>query len=1027
MRNAALIVGAVIALMIVLAVAIPPLIDLSTPKIKAEITSRIEAATGRPVAIDGKIGVRLLPSPALSAQGVTIGNPAGMDGTLARIERVRLTLRLAPLLTGNVRLRSLELERPAVTLAHGNWQSDSAPGQSPTQEEAPPRRAARPEPPAPPADADEALPVESVTIRDGSVSYEQSVQVTALDADIALGGRSGPFQAKGSARLGGVAVMLDGAMERLGADRATPATLSLRLPGDDAAVEVSGLISRLSGGETLRGRLTAKAADLPRTLARLGLTPLLPPGALALSGELVASAEEAALSDLTVSVGESRANGALSAAFGAVPQVDVRLTAPALDVDGWKRATPAKDSPAPTAAPPPSATPAAPSPVEPTKAGGFALPRDVFVSANLAVDSLTWRGQIVRQARLEAVLDGGEIMLRQAWAKLPGATDAAAEGALSAENGQPVFDGTVRVKSGDARALLSWLGSGLGESMRTLELTAPLRLSWPEVKLNDFRLVADDLAVRGNAAARLDDQPAFALNAASSGMEVMVKGRQAAGNRIEDGTFKLTSSLGLKPLRAFGLTPPPALDRLGALTAEGTASGTLDSLAVDARAESGGVTLTAKGILTALASAPRADLAVQARAASTAQVVRLFSDARPQAGGAFALDARINGDGRAVDVSGLSLRAGPTSLSGQGRADLTGAKPMITADLTAETLALESLFPSERSGLLLPGGKLLPPTLAPQPQPVVPAALVGAGGSPFSREPLDLSALNAVDARLTLRAQTVTAKGWRLDNGVMQATVQGGTGTIERLTGKLLGGDLSATAKLSSGATPALSGQFTIAGADLGAAKLGGGGMTVTQGRLDADARFATAGRSSQDMAARLNGDGKLLVKNGVLDGFDLPAVNNQMGNLRNIGSLLGAVQAGLAGGKTPFSQLAGTFRAENGVVVSRDLKLDAQGGGATADSQVNLPDWSTRTQIAFHLANAPQTPLGVRLEGPLENPRKIVDVNAIQQYMVSQGLGKALGLDKNKTEPQQQGDQPREKNTGKNILKNLLKGLGGQ
>lgn len=1036
MRNAALIVGAVIALVIVLAVAIPPLIDWS--RYKGEIVARVQAATGRPAAIDGAVSLRLLPSPALSAEGVVIGNPPGMDGVLARAERLRLKLKVAPLLTGTVQLDSLELDRPVLALARaadgrGNWQFDTAPAttEAPPAAEAPPHRTARPEPP-PPVETDESLPVNALTIRDGTISYGDSLRLSGLDADIALGGRSGPFLLKGSGQLGGVAVTLDGAVERLAPGRASPATVSLRLPGDDAGVEFAGLVSRLSGGETLRGRINAKAADFGRTLAKLGLTPLLPPGALALTGELTVTGEEATLAELALSVGEAQATGAVSAAFGAIPQVDVRLAAATLDLDSWTRAVPAK-----TAAPavPPAAAPSPAAPAQPTAAAtpaDFVLPRDIFVSANLGVDTLSWHGQAVRQARLEAILDGGEVMLRQATAQLPGATDAAAEGTLAAEAGQPVVDGKIRVKSDNARALLTWLGADVSgappDRLRTLELNTPVRLSWPEVKLNDFRLAVDALPVRGHAAARLGDHPALSLTAALTGMEVMVKGRVAAGNRVEDGAFKLTSSQGLRPLRAFGLTPPAALERLGALTAEGTASGTLDAVALDARAESGGVSLTTKGTLANLILAPRADLAVQARAASVAQVVRLFGDGRAQGGGAFALDARIAGDGRAIDISGLTLRAGPSSLSGQGRAELGGAKPVVTADLSADTLALDTLLGAERSGRLLPGGPMLPPTLAPQPQAILPAALVGAGASPFSREPLELSALNAVDGRLTLRAQTVTAKAWRLDNALLQAAVQGGTATVERLTGKLLNGELSATAKLSAGATPALSGHFTILGADLGAARLGGGGMTVTQGRLDAEARFTTTGRSSQDMAGRLDGDGKLLVRNGVLDGFDLPAVNRQMGNLRNIGSLLAAVQSGLSGGKTPFSQLVGTFRADNGMVTSRDLRLEADGGGATADTQVNLPEWSTRTAIAFRLASAPQTPLGLRLEGPLENPRKVVDVNAIQQHMVSRGLGQALkGLGGDTPADPQQADQPREKNTGKNILKNLLKGLGGQ
>lgn len=1017
MRNAVLIAGAVLTLVLVAAAAIPPLIDWSA--YGGTIAARVQAATGRPVTIDGPIALRLLPAPALSAGGVAIGNPPGMDGHLVRADKLRLKVALLPLFTGTVRLTALELDQPVVTLARdgdgrANWRFDDQKDQ-PAEE--PHRRAARPEEPAA-APADDALPVERLIVRDGTVRLPGGAEIAGLDLDIALGGRSGPFQGSGGARLGGVTVALEGAVDRLGPGRAAPATLSLRLPGDDAVLELSGLVSRLSGGDTLRGRLTGRAAEPGRSLARLGLTPPLPPGPLALGADVTLSAEEAVLSPLELTVGETKLTGAVSAALAGTPQVDVKLAAAALNLDTWTRATAKAEQAAPAASAPPAQS--APT-AQPARTGTLALPRDLFLSANLAVDSLTWRGQAVRQARLEAVLDGGEIMLRQAAARLPGDSELVVEGGIAAA----AFDGSVRLQSDNARALAAWLGAG-DTGPKRLELASPVAVAWPDIKLSDIRLTADGVAARGSMAARLGDQPALALAATVPGLELTARGRVAGGGKVEDGSFKLTSSQGLRPLRAFGLTPPPALDRLGPLNAEGTASGSLDALAVDARAESGGVTVAAKGTLAQLDKAPRGDLGVTARAASLGQVLRLFGDGKAQGGGAFALDARLVGDAKAFDVGGLSLRAGPSSLGGHGRVELAGTKPLITAELTADTLALDSLTGAERSGRLLPGGPLVPPTAAPQAAPVVPAALVGAGTSPFSREPLDLGVLNAVDARLSLRAQTVTAKAWRLDNAVMQAVVQNGTATVDRLTGRLLGGELTASAKLSAGATPALSGQLHIAGADLGAARLAAAGMSVTHGRLDAEAKFTTAGRSSQDMAARLNGDGRLLVRNGVLDGFDLPAVNRQMGNLRNLGSVLGVVQAGLSGGKTPFTQLAGTFRADNGVVTSRDLKLEADGGGATADTTVNLPDWATQTRIAFHLASAPQTPVAVRLDGPLENPRKIVDLNAIQQFMVSQGLGKALRGDAPADGPQQ-ADQPREKNTGKNILKNLLKGLGGQ
>lgn len=940
MRHAALIAGAVLALVLAAAAILPPLIDWSA--YGGPIAARVQAATGRPVTIDGPIALRLLPTPSLSAGAVSIGNPPGMAGTLVRVEKLRLRLALGPLLGGKVRLEALELDKPELTLERAGDGTPNWHFAPPTETAA--TAATAPQPASAPRPADQSLPVERLSIHDGTLRLDSTTTLSGLDADIFLGGRTGPFRLKGSVRLGDTRVAVDGNAEHVEPGHPAPLSLTLRLPGDEGKLALSGAWAE----DSLRGRLTAAMAEPARALARLGLTPPLPPGALTLGADLSLSESELALNNLDLSVGATRLTGGAAAALGAVPQVDVRLTAAALDLDAWKRAETAPTPQAP-AKPEPITAPA-PAPARP--ASGFSLPRDLFASVSLGVEALSWRGQVIRQARLEAVLDGGEILLRQAGAQLPGGGELALDGGIAARDGAPVFDGTLRLKTDNATALLDWLGAApTGPGPRRLDLSTPLAVAWPEIKAADIRLKTDTLSLRASAAARLEPQPVLAINAALPGLEASLSGRLAGNGRIEDGAFAVNAPQGLRQLRALGLSVPPAFDRLP-VVAEGTGSGSAE----------------------------------------------------------------------AVALSDLKLRLGPSRLGGSAKLQLSGPRPVFAADLTADSLVLDGFGGGERSGQLLPGGRLLPPSVAPSAQPVQPAALAaGAGASPFNREPLDLSALNAADGTLSLRARTVTAKGWRLDDAVLKADLQNGTATIESLSGRLLGGDLTATGTLSGSGTPALALHLRVQGADLGAAKLSAAGMSVTQGRLDAEARFATSGRSSQDMAARLDGDAAMTVRDGLLDGFDLSAINRQMGNLRNLGNILGVAQAGMSGGRTPFSKLAGTFRAENGVVVTRDLKLEAEGGGASADSSVNLPGWSTDTRIAFHLAAAPQVPVAFKLEGGLENPRKIIDLNALQHFLVSQGLGKALRQD----EPAN-SDQPREKNTGKNILKGLLKGLGG-
>ena len=1013
MRNAALVSGSALGLVIAAAAVLPPLIDWSA--YGGPLSARLGAALGRPVTIGGPLAVRLLPTPSLSAGNVAIGNPPGMDGELLRAERLRLRLDFGALLGGAIKLSAIELDRPELMLNQdGNGFGGWPLGKSADSAAASPEPSS-PEPSSPAttvtaaasssAHSADDLEVERVLVRDGTLRLGDEALLSDLSLDLGLGGRHGPFQIDGSARWGDTPLTIAGAMDRLSADR--PAATTLRLGFADGEGTLDGEVTEGS----FHGRLALHGMK--------GVTA---------AGDMTLSSTEVQAGPLALKVGDDHGTAALALALDGSPQVDFRLEMDSLDLDAWQKGQ--TEPPAVTvtaAADTPSQPPQAPATAaEAKRPFRLSLPRSLFAAATLSVDRLRWHGRDIRQTRLEVVLDGGEILVRQARTLLPGDAEAALEGTFATPAGLPQFDGGLTLSGTDSASLLAWLGVE-GTEPRRFALRAPLTMAWPEIRTTDLVLNSDRIAARASAALRLGDHPAIAAAVALPGLEASLRGGLETGGRITGASFGLEAPQGLHPLGALGITIPPALERLGPLSVKGNADGPLDALAVETYAEGGGLHLSAKGNLNLLVPAPHATLALSARAASLGHVLGLMGGRRGPTG-AFALDARLDGDTHAFDLSGLSLRAGPTTFTGQSRVELGGARPLVVADLNADTLALDLLGTSDRSGQLLPGGPLMPPIVAPHPLSAQPAAArpqngqVGFGASPFSRDPLDLAALNALDSRLSLKAGHVTAGDWRLDDATLRATLNDGTVTVDSLNGSLFGGRLEAQGVLATGSVPRLRAQVSVAGTELGAARLRAAGLTIRQGRLDADMRFATSGRSPYEMAAHLDGDGRLSVKNGVLDGFDLPEVNRQMGNLRNIGNVLVMVQSGLAGGQTPFSALTGSFQAKGGTIISPDLKLAAEGGGADTETTVNLGQWSTDSRVTFHLARAPQVPVTIRLEGPMENPRKVIDLNALQRHLVANGLGRALAPQESATE-----GQPREKNTGKNILKNLLRGLSGQ
>ena len=319
---------------------------------------------------------------------------------------------------------------------------------------------------------------------------------------------------------------------------------------------------------------------------------------------------------------------------------------------------------------------------------------------------------------------------------------------------------------------------------------------------------------------------------------------------------------------------------------------------------------------------------VSLHAANFAQAARLIrGDYHPRFTGPLDMTARVEMEDGQSRFDQLQLRLGEAVLAGQGRIGWT-ALPNLDADLTGNALALAPFLPADA-------------------------------------KPMGLNA-------------------WRLDKASAHISLGQGTITVERLSARLLGGDLTGAVRANSGGVAA---NLSIRDADMGRLELGSGGIKATKGSLTGQVKLS--GLPKQ--VASLTGDGQFQVKDGIVEGFDLAAMDAQMRRLDNIGSLLGLVQAGLSGGSSKFSSLSASFRAERGVVTSRDIQLVAEGGGATGTAVVDLPKDTIGARFAFKLATPDSPPLGLRLEGKLGSPNKIIDINALQRYLVEHGLGKAL------------------------------------
>lgn len=113
---------------------------------KPQIAAAIKRATGRDVALDGDIRVRLTPAPTLEINNASLANmPDGTRPEMATVQRLQAELAVLPLLHRRVEITRLVLVRPDILLetnaaGQPNWRFPGRGAGSPVAAAVPPKR-----------------------------------------------------------------------------------------------------------------------------------------------------------------------------------------------------------------------------------------------------------------------------------------------------------------------------------------------------------------------------------------------------------------------------------------------------------------------------------------------------------------------------------------------------------------------------------------------------------------------------------------------------------------------------------------------------------------------------------------------------------------------------------------------------------------------------------------------------------------------------------------------------------------------
>ncbi|UEM19462.1 AsmA family protein [Skermanella mucosa] len=658
---------AVLLLVVGAVLVIPSLIDWNSYKV--DIAERISAATGRAVTLDGDIDLALLPRPTLSVAGARLASlPGAAEPDMARLRKLDVRVAFMPLLSGRIQVQSIALIEPVIALevmrdGRRNWDFTPAGNAA-----LPSNRFA------------EAVQLDKVTIENGTVVYRDATaaiheRVESVDAQIVAGSLVGPFQIQGSVLARGVPLAVELTAGRMGEGGALPVRVALRQPDAAGTLRFAGIV--ITGAEArVQGDLRAEGPDLrPATAAVLKAAGEPPsaelPGVLrqpfAFRTAVNASTRLVELNGIELQVGDTRGTGALKYLPAAVAsqgaagpaQGELALTFNRFDLDSWA-ALGSDGAPA------------------------FRLPAGLLGKLTLNIDALNYRGNIVRQARLDAGLENGSMTLRRLSALLPGGADVAVTGTLTAERGLPVVDVSVDANADNLRALLEWLGYSVdrvpADRLRKFSMTSRLT-----GRPDNFQFAGLDL--------RVD------TSRMTGGVAYVDRGRPGFGARLEIDRLNLdayapdltgVTDTGEVHVRPEGVARPDVAGwlegfdanlnaEIGTLTVSGVPvqqagfDGTLSNGSLSVRqfraADAAGISGTVQGGIRKLKPLDDIDLSVDLKAGSLVPFSRAFPAAWPATLpadrlGEAALKGRVAGDSErlALDLTfaggGGSVQAG---------------------------------------------------------------------------------------------------------------------------------------------------------------------------------------------------------------------------------------------------------------------------------------------------------------------------------------------------------------------------------
>jgi AsmA protein len=339
----------------------------------------------------------------------------------------------------------------------------------------------------------------------------------------------------------------------------------------------------------------------------------------------------------------------------------------------------------------------------------------------------------------------------------------------------------------------------------------------------------------------------------------------------------------------------------------------------------------------------------------------------------------------------LTGKLNTNQFSTDGRARLGGKVPQLQVQARFDKLDVNQLLGE------------------PAPQQA-PASAPAPGGD----TPVQMTGLDSVNGQFALRAGTLIFRQYRVDDAVLEATLDTGVLKIGKLHGRAWGGTIDASGFADSRAS-SLGVKLAASSVNIQALlkDVAGKDLLEGTGRVTADLR--TQGKTVNELRSRLAGDAALQLRDGAVKGVNLAQ------SLRRAKASLGASQDAVERAKqtekTDFSEMSASFQIADGVARSTDLDAKSPflrlGGAGSADVGRGRIDYTARATVANTSKGQEGADLealkGITVPVLLSGPFEAIDWK-IQWSAIAAGLAKSRAGEKLKDQEDKLKDRLKDK-----------------